>query len=89
MKRIAAITVKKTANFGHVDFGELKKKEMVIVHQWKDTGVLESFYIKSDTNGAVLIFKDLSIEEVKSNMESLPFYEYLESIEYLDLTKQF
>lgn len=89
MNRITVITTKITANHSGVDFEALKQKEMPFIKKWNDQGILESFFIKSDTNGAVLVFKDLSLDEVVKNMESLPFFPYLEKVEYLDLNKIF
>jgi hypothetical protein len=89
MNRITVITTKITANHSDIDFEALKQKEMPFIKKWSDQGYLENFFIRSDTNGAVLIFKDLNLEEVVQNMESLPFYPYLEKVEYLELNKIF
>lgn len=89
MKRIAAITTKFSARFPDVDFEALKKKEIPIVMQWKEEGVLENFFINADTNGAMLIFKDLDMQKVVENMESLPFFPYLEKVVYIELNKVF
>ena len=89
MKRITVITTKITAQHTDVDFEALKQKEMPFIKKWSEQGILENFYIKSDTNVAVLIFKDLEMEQVVKNMESLPFFPYLEKVEYLELNKIF
>jgi len=89
MNRIIVITTKITANHTNVDFEALKQKEMPFIKKWNEQGVLENFFIKSDTNGAVLIFKDLDMEQVVKNMESLPFFPYLEKVDYLELNKIF
>ena len=89
MNRITVITTKITANHSDVDFEALKQKEMPFIKKWNDQGILESFFIKSDTNGAVLVFKNLSLDEVVKNMESLPFFPFLEKVEYLELNKIF
>lgn len=89
MKRIAVITTKISANYPDVDFDALKQKEMPFIKKWQEQGVLESFFIKSDTNGAVLVFKDLDMAQVVSNIEHLPFFPYLENVEYLELNKIF
>ena len=89
MKRVAVITKKTTAKYTNVDFEALKQKEMLFVKEWKESGLLESFYIKSDTNGAVLVFKDQELADVVKKMEMLPFFPYLEEVTYLELNKQF
>ena len=83
------ITVKDATNYKDVDFEALKQKEMPFIQKWKQEGILESFYIKADTNGAVLVFTGLEVEQVKENMEHLPFYPYLENVSYLELNKIF
>ena len=87
MKRIAVITTKKTANFPDVDFEALKKEEIPMVMQWKELGLVENFFVRADTNGAMLIFKDLEMEQVVQHIESLPFFPYLEKVEYIDFNK--
>ncbi|MEA5141648.1 hypothetical protein [Arcicella rigui] len=89
MKRIAVITTKTTAKYQDVDFDELKKKEMPFIKKWQEEGILENFFINSDTNGAVLIFKDLDLEQVVKNVEGLPFFPYFEKVSYLELNKIF
>ncbi len=89
MKRITVITTKITANHPNVDFEALKQKEMPFIKKWNEQGVLENFFIKSDTNGAVLVFKDLDMEQVVESIENLPFFPYLEKVEYLELNKVF
>jgi hypothetical protein len=89
MKRIAVITTKITSKHQDVDFDALKEKEMPFIKKWKEDGVLEKFFIKADTNGALLIFKDLELEQVIKNMEALPFFPYLEKVDYLELNNMF
>lgn len=89
MIRIAVLTTKITANHNDVDFEELKKKEMPFVKKWHEDGVLENFFVNTDTNGAMLIFKDLNMAQVIQNMEGLPFFPYLEKVEYRELHKAF
>ena len=89
MKRITVITTKITSKNPDVDFEALKQKEMPFIKKWSEDGVLENFYIKTDTNGAVLVFKGLEMEQVVKNMENLPFFPYLEKVEYLEINKIF
>jgi hypothetical protein len=89
MKRIAVITTKISANHPGVDFEALRQKEMPHVMKMKEQGVLENFFVNTDTNGAVLIFKDLEMEQVVQNMEALPYFPYLDHVEYRELHKGF
>jgi hypothetical protein len=89
MKRITVLTTKYASKYPDVDFESLKKIEIPIVMKWKDEGILENFYIKADTNGAMLIFKDIDMEQVVKNIESLPFFPYFEKVEYIDFNKIF
>jgi hypothetical protein len=89
MNRIAVITTKNTADFPDVDFDALKKKEIPVVMKWKQDGIIENFYIRADTNGAMLIFQQLEMEEVVKHIEGLPFFPYFEKVEYIDFNKVF
>jgi muconolactone delta-isomerase len=89
MKKIAVITTKITANHPNVDFEALKQKEIPMVMKWKQEGIVENFFIRVDTNGAMLIFQGLTMEEVVKNIESLPFFSYLEKVDYIDFNKIF
>lgn len=89
MKRIAVITTKNTTKYPDVDFETLKQKEIPMVMKWKENGVVENFFVREDTNGAMLIFKDVEMEQVVKNIEGLPFFPYLENVEYVDLNKIF
>lgn len=88
MKRI---TVLITMHFDNSkgNFEELRKQEMTHLMQWKEADILENFYIKSDKGGAMLIFKDIDMQEVVKNIEHLPFFPYMEKVEYLGLDKIF
>lgn len=72
-----------------VDFDALKQKEMEYISQLKNSGVLENFYIKSDKDGAILIFKDLTMDQVVKNIESLPYFPYMVKVEYVSFDKIF
>ncbi len=89
MKRIAVITTKDASNYPDVDFEALKLKEIPLVMAWKEEGIIENFLVRTDTNGAMLFFKDVEMEQVVNKIESLPFFPYLEKVEYIDLNKVF
>lgn len=89
MNRIAVITTKYASNFPNVDFETLKTKEVANVMKWKEEDLIETFFIRTDTNGAILIFKNLTMEQVIKNIESLPFFPYFEKVEYIELNKIF
>ncbi len=88
MKRI---TVLITMHFDNSkgNFEELRKQEMAHLMQWKEAGIIENFYIKSEKDGAILIFKEIEMPEVVNNIEHLPFFPYMEKVEYLSLDKVF
>jgi hypothetical protein len=88
MKRITVII---TMHFDNSkgNFEELRKQEMTHIMQWKDAGILENFYIKSEKDGAMLIFKDTEMPEVVKNIENLPLFSYMEKVEYLSSDKMF
>lgn len=88
MNRIQVIL---TLDMEHLpdNFSEILKEEQAIVAQWKAEGILEHLFLRQARNGAVLIFKDLSEEQVRQLMEKLPFFKIKKSIEYYNLIKQF
>ena len=68
---------------------ELPKKEMEFVNQWKREGILESFFISVSKKDAVLIFQNVDEARTKEFIEILPYYPFMEKIEYHNLNKQF
>jgi len=68
---------------------ELPKKETEFVSLWKEKEILESFYISVSKRDAVLIFKEIDESECKEMINNLPYYPYMEKIEYHFLNKQF
>lgn len=88
MNRIAVLI---TMHFDNSkgNFEELRQKEMAHVMSWKENGILDSFFIKSDKDGAMIIFKDLQMEDVVKKVEALPFFPYMEDVKYLSFDKIF
>jgi hypothetical protein len=68
---------------------ELPKKEMEFVQQWKQESILESFFISVTKKEAVLIFQQIDAARTRELIEILPYFPYMEKIEYLNLNKQF
>jgi muconolactone delta-isomerase len=71
------------------NFPELLKEEQAVVADWKAQGVLEHLYLRQGRNGAVLVFKDIDEDQVKTLMVTLPFFKIKKSIEYYPLILQF
>lgn len=68
---------------------ELPKKEMQFVNQWKQENILESFYISVTKKDAVLIFQNVDEAGTKELIKILPYFPYMEKIDYHNLNKQF
>ena len=68
---------------------ELPKAEMEFIHQWKEDGILESFFISVSRKDAVLLFREMDEARVKELIETLPYFPYMEKVEYHNLNKQF
>jgi hypothetical protein len=68
---------------------ELPKKEMEFVQQWKQESILESFFISVTKKEAVLIFQHIDEVRTRELIEILPYFPYMEKIEYHNLNKQF
>jgi muconolactone D-isomerase len=60
-----------------------------VVEQWKHEGVLEHLYLRPSKNGAVMMFANTSEEVVKQLIESLPLFQFVQSVEYYPLIQQF
>lgn len=88
MKRIAVLITMHFDN-SQGNFEELRQKEMAHIMKWQAEGILESFYIKSEKNGAMLMFKDITMTQVVEKTQNLPFFPYMEKVEYLELDKLF
>lgn len=71
------------------NFEVLRQKEMTHVMSWKENEILDSFFIKSEKDGAMIIFKDVVMEDVIKKVEALPFFPYMEKVEYLSFDKVF
>lgn len=68
---------------------DLPKREMEFVNQWKQEGILESFFISVSKKDAVLIFQNVDEPKTKELIEILPYYPHMVKIEYHNLNKQF
>ncbi len=63
------------------NFQEILQQERAVVAQWKQEGFLEQLYLRPTKNGAILIFKDKTEEDVQQLMSTLPFYVLRKSME--------
>lgn len=68
---------------------ELQKSEMAFVNQWKDEGILESFFISTDRTGAFLLFSGVELGRAKELIGILPYFPYMAQVQYFELDKQF
>lgn len=71
------------------NFSEIIKHEQEVLAQWKNDGVVEHLFLRNTKNGAVIIFKNIDEEKAKELMQTLPLYQFVKSIEYLHLMKQY
>ena len=62
---------------------------MEYVNKWKEEGILENFSISVSKRDAVLIFKNIDESKTKELIEILPYFPYMQKIEYHILDKQF
>ena len=67
------------------NFQDIIKHEREVVAAWKAEGFLEQLFLRPTRNGAILIFKNLSEEEVDEKMKTLPLYPLMKSLEVLPL----
>jgi muconolactone D-isomerase len=71
------------------NFQEIIKHEQEVVSAWKADGLIEHLFLRPTRNGAVIVFKDVDEARAKELMESLPLYQFVQSVEYFPLMKQF
>lgn len=71
------------------NFQEILKHEQEVISQWKQEGLIEHLFLRPTRNGAVIIFNDTNESKAQQLMESLPLYQFVKSIDYLPLMKQF
>jgi hypothetical protein len=64
------------------------QQERKVVAQWKQEGFLEQLYLRPTRNGAILIFKDKTEEEVQHHMPTLPFYALRKSMEVFPMISE-
>lgn len=76
-KVIVSTILGKVENIQNILPGEFAKVEAL-----KAEGVLEHLYIKEGNTGAVLVFKDISLDEAKVRVASFPLYPHFNQIDY-------
>ncbi|HEY0977317.1 MAG TPA: muconolactone Delta-isomerase family protein [Flavobacteriales bacterium] len=68
---------------------ELRQAEMRFIHDWKEQGLLEHFFITTDRTGAFLLFQGVDGDRLRGMIEGLPYFPYMAKVEYVGLDKQF
>ena len=71
------------------NFQEIIKHEQEVISAWKADGLIEHLFLRPTRNGAVIVFKDVDEARAKELMESLPLYQFVQTVEYFPLMKQF
>ncbi len=71
------------------NFQEIIKHEQEVISAWKADGLIEHLFLRPTRNGAVIVFKNVDDARAKELMESLPLYQFVLSVEYFPLMKQF
>lgn len=71
------------------NFQEIIKHEQEVISAWKANGLIEHLFLRPTRNGAVIVFKDVDEARAKELMESLPLYQFVQTVEYFPLMKQF
>lgn len=84
MNRVLVVLTIDTDNLPE-NFPEILRHEREVVAQWKADGILDQLFLRPTKNGAVLIFKDVTEEQVHQLMTTLPLYQLKKSIEVLPL----
>jgi muconolactone D-isomerase len=84
MSHVLAILTIHTDNLPE-NFQEIIQHEREVVAAWKAEGFLEQLFLRPTRNGAILIFKNLTEDEVNEKMKTLPLYPLMKNLEVLPL----
>jgi len=84
MSHVLAILTIHTDNLPE-NFQEIIQHEREVVAAWKAEGFLEHLFLRPTRNGAILIFKNLSEDQVNEKMKTLPLYALMKSLEVLPM----
>lgn len=84
MTHVLAILTIYTDNLPE-NFQEIIQHEREVVAEWKAEGFLEQLFLRPTRNGAILIFKNLSEDEVNEKMKTLPLYPLMKNLEVLPM----
>jgi muconolactone D-isomerase len=71
------------------NFQEIIKHEQEVLSAWKQEGIVEHLFLRPTRNGAVIVFSNIDEERARLLMEELPLYQFLQTVEYYPLIKQF
>lgn len=71
------------------NFQEIIKHEQEVLAAWKQEGIVEHLFLRPTRNGAVIIFTGIDEAKAKVCIESLPLFQFVQSVEYYPLIKQF
>lgn len=71
------------------NFQEIIKHEQEVLAQWKKEGYVEHLFLRQTKNGAVIVFKDIDQTKATELIETLPLYQFVKSVEYLQLMKMY
>lgn len=90
MNRILVVISISAENLEKIrSYPELPKQEMQFIKKWQEDEILENFFLTASKTGAVLIFKDIDEADVKAHIEILPYFPFMNKIEYYNLDKHF
>lgn len=68
---------------------DLPRAEMEFINRWKEDTILESFYISITRKEAVLLFQHIDEQKAMELIAGLPYFPYMEKVDYHILNKQF
>lgn len=72
-----------------INFQEIIQHEQQVIAQFKNAGFVEHLFLRQTKNGAVIIFKDIDETKARELIEQLPLYQFVKTVEYLPLMKQY
>lgn len=87
MKTVIANVINDISKVPNVE--EIMPKEFARAMEMKDEGILKHLFVKEDHTGAVLVFAEISVEDAKSAMATLPMFQYFQEVIYTETDQSF
>ncbi|MFZ2909810.1 MAG: muconolactone Delta-isomerase family protein [Candidatus Desulfobacillus denitrificans] len=83
MNRILVITYPRKED----RIASVMEAEYAMTNSWRDQGIIEHLFAKTNDGGGIVVFNETSMEKVQSLMAQLPLFPFFDRVEYFPITK--